>query len=451
MRRLQPVLWTKGVFLTPQHLQAQDRFLESNLEFRLDSLLYKPWGFRTLQIEHAALANGEFAIASASGMFPDGMPFEIPAPDAAPPPRTLEDAWEPDQESLDVYLTVPFYREQGLNVSVTERGLPTRYLAEVLLLRDENSGLVEKPIQVARKNFRFLFEGESLEDNTVLPVARIKRSETGEYQVDSRFVPPLVDFAASEYLMAIARRLYETLTGKSSGLAGTRRQKNQTLADFSSSDIASFWLLYSVNTHLPQFRHLFEARRGHPYRLYSEMLSLAAALTTFSSSVQPRDLPAYDHERLADCFAELDEKLRFLLETVVPANWVALPLEVVQPFVWAVALDEERFFNKTHMFLAISADMNRGELLARAPQLLKVYSADNIAHLIRQALPGVEITHVPKPPNTIPVKLNYEYFSLNQQTEWFQAIRKARNLAAYVPADFPNPQLELVILLPQSR
>jgi len=26
---------------------------------------------------------------------------------------------------------------------------------------------------------------------------------------------------------------------------------------------------------------------------------------------------------------------------------------------------------------------------------------------------------------------------------------RSRNLAAYVPGDFPNPQLELVILLPQ--
>ena len=27
---------------------------------------------------------------------------------------------------------------------------------------------------------------------------------------------------------------------------------------------------------------------------------------------------------------------------------------------------------------------------------------------------------------------------------------RARNLAAYVPSDLPNPQLELIILLPQA-
>ena len=38
MKRLQPVIWTKGTFLTPQHLQLQDRFLEDTLQFRLEAL-----------------------------------------------------------------------------------------------------------------------------------------------------------------------------------------------------------------------------------------------------------------------------------------------------------------------------------------------------------------------------------------------------------------------------
>jgi len=50
MKQLQPVIWTKGTFLSPQHLQLQDRFLENLLQFQLDSLTFRPWGFRSLQI-----------------------------------------------------------------------------------------------------------------------------------------------------------------------------------------------------------------------------------------------------------------------------------------------------------------------------------------------------------------------------------------------------------------
>ncbi len=48
MKQLQPVIWTKGTFLTPQHLQVQDRFLEDTLSFRLQALKFCPWGFSEL-------------------------------------------------------------------------------------------------------------------------------------------------------------------------------------------------------------------------------------------------------------------------------------------------------------------------------------------------------------------------------------------------------------------
>jgi type VI secretion system protein ImpJ len=62
----------------------------------------------------------------------------------------------------------------------------------------------------------------------------------------------------------------------------------------------------------------------------------------------------------------------------------------------------------------------------------------------------MQLTHLPRPPAALPVKLNYQYFSLSQGGVVWEAITRARNLAAYVPGDFPNPQLELLILLPQA-
>jgi type VI secretion system protein ImpJ len=64
---------------------------------------------------------------------------------------------------------------------------------------------------------------------------------------------------------------------------------------------------------------------------------------------------------------------------------------------------------------------------------------------------GVELTHTPSPPSAIPVKLNYQYFQLAKAGPEWDAITRARNLAAYVPSELANAQLELVILLPASR
>ena len=180
------------------------------------------------------------------------------------------------------------------------------------------------------------------------------------------------------------------------------------------------------------------------------MLSLAGALTTFSLQIHPRDLPVYDHDDLGACFTELDEKLRFLLETVVPSNFIAIPLKLVRPSIYGASLDEDKYLVNTKMYLAVSAEMGEADLISKAPHLIKVCSANHIEHLVQHALSGLQLTHVATPPGAIPVKLNYQYFSLNQAGWAWEAILRARNLAAYVPGDFPNPQIELVILLPSA-
>lgn len=450
MKHLQPVIWMKGTFLSPQHLQTQDRFLETTLRFQIEALNYRPWGFSEWRIDQDALAGGALSLAAASGIFPDGLLFDIPNSDQAPPPIQLADCFEADSDSVDVYFAIPHHRERGMNVSAARREFDTRYLAETALLRDENTSLAEKPVQVARKNFR-LIAGNSLQEGvSALQVARIKRTAAGTLQLDPRFVPPLLNIHSSEYLMSIARRLVEVLAAKSTLLSGTRRQKNLSLADFGTADIANFWLLYTINSNFPLLNHIFETWTGHPERLFSAMLNLAGSLTTFSTTLHPRDLPKYDHENLSKCFTELDEKIRFLLETVVPSNFVSLPLKLTQPSIHATSIGDDKYLRNTKLFLAISADMTEGELISKTPYLIKVCSASHIEHLVKHALPGVPLTHVQRVPSAIPVKLNCQYFSLNQSGAAWEAIVRSRNLAAYVPGDFPLPQMELIVLLPEA-
>lgn len=451
MKRLQPVIWMKGTFLSPQYLQTQDRFIESSLQFQLQGLTYAGYGVQRLVINQEALDAGYITISEASGILPDGLLFDIPDADQAPPPKPLADAFEQDQRSCDVYLAVPHYREKGLNVSLARNAADTRYLAEIAMLRDENTGLSERPIQVARKNFRVLVEGESQKNYSVIRICRVLKSAAGKFEIDTNVVPPLLDFSASARINGIARRLVEILAAKSSQLSSMRRQKNLSLAEFGLADIASFWLLYTINSHFPIFHHLFETHRGHPERLFAQMLALAGSLTTFSKDLHPRDLPKYDHDDLGACFAKLDESIRYLLETVVPSNFISLPLKLTQTSIYSTPLQDDKYLQNTKMFLAMQCEADEGKVISSAPYLVKVCSANHIEHLVQRALPGLTLTHVARPPSAIPIKVNYTYFSINQSGACWEAIQRARNLAAHVPGDFPNPNLELLILLPEAR
>jgi type VI secretion system protein ImpJ len=416
--------------------------------FKLASVGFCPWGFTRLELDREALAAGSLALSDAAGLMPDGLPFDIPAADAAPAPKPLESAWGQDQTSLDIYLGIPEQRPGARNVSSADAGQGTRFIAEVVLRRDENTGLAEKPIQVARKNFRLLAEGENLEGWTTTPVARVTRAPTGDFVLDPKFVPPLLQLNASEYLMSVVRRLVEIMSAKSATLAATRRQRNAGVADFGANDVANFWLLYTVNAHLPQFRHLYETRRGHPEALYAAMLELAGALTTFSLTLHPRELPGYDHLALGDCVERLDAQVRELLETAVPESHVTLPLSAVEPNVYATAIEQDRYLAAPAIYLAVNAGVRPDEVIRNAPRLLKVSSSNQIQRLIRQALPGVSLRPLASPPSALPVKLDYQYFALDRTGEEWDAIARERNLAVYVPSDFPQPKLELVLILP---
>ena len=113
------------------------------------------------------------------------------------------------------------------------------------------------------------------------------------------------------------------------------------------------------------------------------MTALASALTTFSNDIRPQDLPLYDHDRLGELFTELNETLRTLLETVVPTNVISLPLKKVQNFIYATALNDEKYLANTRMFLAVSTDNKEEEIIRRVPQLVKVCSATHVEHLIK--------------------------------------------------------------------
>jgi type VI secretion system protein ImpJ len=180
------------------------------------------------------------------------------------------------------------------------------------------------------------------------------------------------------------------------------------------------------------------------------MLSLAGALTTFSGTIHPRELPSYEHDNLTDCFTRLDVQVRELLETVVPPTTVSLPMKLVQPSIYAAALDQDKYLAAPQIYLAMTVDARGVDVPGRAPHLVKVSAAGQLDTLIRQALPGVPLTYVPNPPSALAVKVNHAYFLLQKSGADWDNIARARNIAAYVPAEFPNPQLELVVILPRT-
>jgi type VI secretion system protein ImpJ len=81
MKTRHRVVWTQGMFLTPQHFQTLEQYLEDVQHFRYTASQYANWGVTALDIDSEALANGLFRLNACTGVMPDGEPINIPDTD----------------------------------------------------------------------------------------------------------------------------------------------------------------------------------------------------------------------------------------------------------------------------------------------------------------------------------------------------------------------------------
>src|SRR3954454_17430862 len=114
MSKPQRVVWTKGMFLMPQHFQAQDEYMEHALHFRASVSAFANWGFSRLGIDEASLVNGQLTLRHCEGILPDGLFFQAPAVDELPPGRQVnEHMADPRKLYVDVYLAIPQERSSS--------------------------------------------------------------------------------------------------------------------------------------------------------------------------------------------------------------------------------------------------------------------------------------------------------------------------------------------------
>src|ERR1043166_7804931 len=166
MRLLSRVVWSEGMYLGPHHFQAQSRYFEDSIQFATGVLWYSSYGLAGLELDAEALRNGTVALLHARGIFPDGLPFNVPESDMLPEPRTAGDVFPPTRDGMVVMLGIPQRKPNGFNCSLEENGTrpDARYVAEQRVLHDENTGADERPVRLGRKNLRLIFDTESAPD-----------------------------------------------------------------------------------------------------------------------------------------------------------------------------------------------------------------------------------------------------------------------------------------------
>nr|WP_240635107.1 type VI secretion system baseplate subunit TssK [Lysobacter enzymogenes] len=445
MSRMSKIFWGEGLFLRPQHFQRQDAYHEGQVREMSSALHPYAWGLRQARFDVQSLASGTLRALQLSAIFPDGESYAAPGDDELPEAVSLADL-PAGVQSTTIHLALPLLKEHGGNCA--ESAAAARYTQHNQVTLDLYTDAAEAELAYLRKSVRLLTDDEPRDPYVTVPVARVRRTPTGGFELDEAFLAPSISVSASAQLHAQLRRLLDSLQAKTDALYGLHREPSQHIIEFRSGDIASFWLLHTVNSSFAALSHLFRHPGLHPERLHQELSRLAGSLLTFSKIYGLGDLPAYSHADPEAGFERLFEMIRELLDTVISARYFQIALTEVKPSFHLGRLDSQRIDEKSVFYLGVAADIPGPELIQTVPVRFKVGAPDDVEKCVLSALPGVKLTHAGQVPAAIPVRPGSYYFAVEPRGPLYERMIKSQSLMIYVPAGVRDLKLELIALMP---
>ena len=96
---------------------------------------------------------------------------------------------------------------------------------------------------------------------------------------------------------------------------------------------------------------------------------------------------------------------------------------------------------------AIRSNIGAAELMRKTPELIKICSEEFVKKLVTRALPGLTLTHMAVPPRAISAAVETQYFQVTKQGPCWDHIVATRRVGVYVPGEFVDPGIELLVVL----
>lgn len=446
MRAVPKVVWSEGLLMAPQHLQQQDLFHESLLCDRIDALTPFSWGVLSVELDKKALAAAQVQLASFRGILPDGTVLAFDASDPElPPSRVIGNHFPHTQASLDIYLGLPPEREGVDNFAAQSSG-PVRYSEVKREVQDMSGSGSSVEVVYARRRPVLLFGNESRDGLSCMKIAELVRDDAGAMVVCEPYIPPCLRTDASVFLVAGLRRLLGLMVTRRKALSEARREASKSSVEFGAKDITRYLLLSSINTYLPVLTHVVDAGHVSPHQVYLFLCQLAGQLTTFSTTVDPSDLPRFVYTDLRATFEELLARLTALLHATIDEHCVTVALEGRRDGMYVSELKDPRIWTCDRFLLAVKTDLPEQPTAAQVPRLSKLASFAEIHGILSAATPGAPVEVTYRPPPEIPVKSGSVYFTIATDNPYWRNVVAEKNIAVYLPPLF-DPAKTVIHLL----
>ena len=424
-----PVHWSEGMFLRPQHFQAADRYARQTLADSED--WYHPfnWGVRQIEFDRDAIGNYALVVRSCEARFKDGTKLTLPD-DATADPVELRTALA-GSGSVTVYLAVPSIQPGRANVEETPSADGPRFWIDDQEVSDENSGGEEQSIQVRRTRCRLLLSNQDQTGYEVLPLARIERSAQLEAppQLDVDYVPPLLRLDAWPPLWQAVQSLYHQIGAKVDQLATQIIDRDISFDSQVPGDAERLLKLSVLNGALSGFEAFAFVRGLTPLAVYRELCRLVGQLAIFTEARRPPTLPQYDHEDIGGCYYTVIKYIQLGLDTIAPSAFEKRYFERNGERL-QVSLEPGWLSSTRTLFLGVETELSDDECeqLLRAMDM-KVGSTSRVEQIFKQALRGIKLVPVVRPPRALPAGAGIVYYQIERDQVFWRDVADTCSMA----------------------
>src|SRR5699024_8850420 len=214
-----------------------------------------------------------------------------------------------------------------------------RYTTNNSAVTDLFSNAANADISFLQKAVRLGTDRRPLEAYVKVPIMQLRRTSTGTFEPESSFIPPLISLNASENLLSELQGLLNSLRARAETLYLLFSNPTENIVEFRSGDMASFWMLHSINSAYATLMHFYRHPSATPEQLHIELSRIAGALLTFSATYKLTDLPIYQHEQPQVSFEKLFKIINSQINTVFSANHIDIKLIETKPSYYQGELD----------------------------------------------------------------------------------------------------------------
>jgi type VI secretion system protein ImpJ len=443
----QRLVWSEGMFISPQHLQSLDRYHEALLDARLGAVAPLGWGVRQLELDGAALGAGQLRLARFAGVFPGGLALSFSGTDPeAPPPRSIAEHFPPQAKSLEVHLAVPRERD-GVAAYVAEgsdaAAARARFSIAQRPVQDATAPGATVGVPFARPNTQLLLGAEPREDFDTLKLAELVRNAAGQVVVSEAYVPALLRVGASPWLSAALRNLLARLIAKQRELAAGRRP---SAAEIAPAEVPRMLQLVILGGAIPELVFAADGEGVAPAQAYVALARLAGQLAAFSADGDVAGLPKFQHAEPRASFEPILARIEAYVGGMGVERFVRVPLDVRGAMQIARFQDEKLL--RGQLFLAVKTELPEAQVAEQLPRLCKIAALTEVQALVQAAAPGLPLQYQSRPPSEIPPRPGVLIFALvpSGAERLWKSVLTDRTLGMYMPPPFDAVRAKVELL-----